>query len=138
MPPGTTGDVYLRGFDEIVAPVAERFAPTWVIVSAGFDAHRDDPLTEMGLAAGDYGPLTARALSLVPDGRRLVMLEGGYDLDALTNCSTEVMRQLAEVSSPGNGAGRRAAGDVEGPTSAGPGNEALDAVKRHWQQQGWL
>ena len=36
----------------------ERFAPTWVIVSAGFDAHRDDPITELGLAAGDYGPLT--------------------------------------------------------------------------------
>ena len=97
LPPGTTGDVYLRAFDEIVAPVADRFAPTWVIVSAGFDAHRDDPLTDMGLAAGDYGPLTRRALSLVPAGRRLVMLEGGYDLDALANCSAEVMRQLAGV-----------------------------------------
>ena len=128
--------MYLRAFDEIVAPVAERFAPTWVIVSAGFDAHRDDPLTDMGLAAGDYGPLTGRVLSLVPAGRRLVMLEGGYDLDALTNCSTEVMRQLAGVS---NGAVRAgAAGDVEGPTSAGPGSDAVDAVARHWQQQGWL
>ena len=43
LPPGTTGDVYLHAFDELVAPIAERFAPTWVIVSAGFDAHRDDP-----------------------------------------------------------------------------------------------
>jgi acetoin utilization deacetylase AcuC-like enzyme len=116
-----------------VAPVAQRFAPTWVIVSAGFDAHRDDPLTEMGLAAGDYGPLTHRALSLVPAGRRLVMLEGGYDLDALTNCSSEVMRELAGTSAAG-----RPAGDVEGPTGAGPGSDAVDAVVRHWQQQGWL
>ena len=99
LPAGTTGDVYLRAFDEIVAPVAERFAPTWVIVSAGFDAHRDDPLTDMGLAAGDYGPLTGRVLSLVPAGRRLVMLEGGYDLDALTNCSAEVMRRAAPAAS---------------------------------------
>ena len=121
LPAGTTGDVYLQAFDEIVAPVAERFAPTWVIVSAGFDAHRDDPLTEMGLAAGDYGPLTRRVLSLVPAGRRLVMLEGGYDLDALTNCSTEVMRQLAGVSALPDTGAASAAGDVEGPTVGRPG-----------------
>jgi len=133
LPPGTTGDVYLRAFDEIVAPIAEKFAPTWVIISAGFDAHRDDPLTEMGLAAGDYGPLTDRVLSLVPAGRRVVMLEGGYDLDALTHCSTAVMRQLAGVSGAD-----RSAPDDEHPTSAGPGSDAVDAVARHWQQQGWL
>ena len=136
LPAGTTGDVYLRAFDEIVAPVAQRFAPTWVIVSAGFDAHRDDPLTDMGLAAGDYGPLTGRALSLVPAGRRLVMLEGGYDLDALANCSSEVMRQLAGRVERRISAA--AAGDVERQTSAGPGSQAVDAVQRHWQQQGWL
>jgi acetoin utilization deacetylase AcuC-like enzyme len=133
LPAGATGDVYLQAFDQIVAPVAERFAPTWVIVSAGFDAHRDDPLTDMGLAAGDYGPLTGRVLALVPAGRRLVMLEGGYDLDALANCSAEVMRQLAGMSASG-----REAGDVEGATSAGPGTDAVNAVARHWQQQGWL
>ena len=90
----------------------------------------------MGLAAGDYGPLTARALSLVPAGRRLVMLEGGYDLDALTNCSTEVMRAARRRA--GQRTRSAAAGDVEGPTSAGPGSDAVDAVTRHWQQQGWL
>jgi acetoin utilization deacetylase AcuC-like enzyme len=137
LPAGTTGDVYLRAFDEIVAPVAQRFDATWVIVSAGFDAHRDDPLTDMGLAAGDYGPLTARVLGLVPKGRRLVMLEGGYDLDALTNCSAEVMRELAGARD-GSGGTSRVAGDVEGPTSAGPGSEAVASVARHWQQQGWL
>jgi acetoin utilization deacetylase AcuC-like enzyme len=138
LPAGATGDVYLKAFDEIVAPVAERFAPTWVIVSAGFDAHRDDPLTDMGLAAGDYGPLTRRVLSLVPAGRRLVMLEGGYDLDALTTCSTEVMRELAGVPAPAGHRAGQAAGDVEGPTAAGPGADAVAAVARHWQQQGWL
>jgi acetoin utilization deacetylase AcuC-like enzyme len=138
LPAGTTGDVYLRAFDEIVAPVAERFAPTWVVVSAGFDAHRDDPLTDMGLAAGDYGPLTGRALALVPAGRRLVILEGGYDLGALTNCSAEVMRQLAGASTPAGAQTRGSSRDVEGATSAGPGSAAVDAVARHWQQQGWL
>lgn len=138
LPAGATGDIYLRAFDEIVAPVAERFAPTWVIVSAGFDAHRDDPLTDMGLAAGDYGPLTARVLALVPAGRRLVMLEGGYDLDALTSCSAEVMRQLAGLTGSAAARGIRSSGDAEGPTSAGPGFDAVDAVARHWHQQGWL
>jgi acetoin utilization deacetylase AcuC-like enzyme len=138
LPSGTTGDVYLQAFDEIVAPVAERFSPTWVIVSAGFDAHRDDPLTSMGLAAGDYGPLTGRVLSLVPSGRRVVMLEGGYDLDALTHCSSEVMRQLAGMPAASGHRAGQFAGDVEGPTSAGPGSEAVRAVARHWQQQGWL
>jgi acetoin utilization deacetylase AcuC-like enzyme len=138
LPAGTTGDAYLRAFDEIVAPVAQRFAPTWVIVSAGFDAHRDDPLTDLGLAAGDYGPLTGRVLSLVPPGRRLVMLEGGYDLDALTSCSAEVMRRLAGVSAANGHRAGQAAGDVEGPTSSGPGSGAVDAVIRHWRQQDWL
>ena len=61
----------------------EAFAATWLIVSAGFDAHRSDPITELGLASGDYVPLTRRGCRVVPPGRRLVMLEGGYDLDAL-------------------------------------------------------
>jgi acetoin utilization deacetylase AcuC-like enzyme len=129
LPPGATGDLYLRAFDEIVAPVAARFDPTWVIVSAGFDAHRNDPLTDLGLAAGDYRPLTARALSLVPAGRRLVMLEGGYDLEALANCAAEVVGELA---------GSNRATSDEGTTAAGPGAAAVDAVVRHWQQQGWL
>ena len=85
LPPGATGDVYLRAFDDVVAPVVERFAPTWLLISAGFDAHRDDPLTELGLTAGDFGLLTSRALSFVASGRCVAMLEGGYDLDALSS-----------------------------------------------------
>ena len=69
MPAGTTGDVYLRAFDEVIAPVVERFAPTWLLVSAGFDAHRDDPLTDLGLTAGDYSLLTQRAMQFVGRGR---------------------------------------------------------------------
>ena len=83
LPSGATGDVYLGAFDEVIAPVAERFGPTWVIISAGFDAHRADPLCDLALTAGDYDELTARICALVPPGRRIVILEGGYDLDAL-------------------------------------------------------
>ena len=83
LPTGTCGDAYREALDEVVVPFAERFRPTWLLLSAGFDAHRRDPLTDLGLTAGDYADLTARLLGLVPPGRRLVFLEGGYDLEAL-------------------------------------------------------
>ncbi len=54
VPPGATGDVVRTAFDLIVAPAVERFAPTWVLVSAGYDAHRADPLAELALSAGDF------------------------------------------------------------------------------------
>ena len=122
LPPGATGDVYLAAFDEIVAPVVERFAPTWLLISAGFDAHRDDPLTELGLTAGDYPLLTARALQFVPAGRCVAMLEGGYDLDALSSCATAVLGTLAGVD----------VADGEAPSSGGPGAAAVDAVRQVW------
>jgi len=83
MPPGTRGDVFRRAFDEMVAPVIERFGPTWLIVSAGFDAHRNDPLASLQLTSADYADLALRLQALVPERRLLVALEGGYDLDAL-------------------------------------------------------
>lgn len=128
VPPGTTGDVYLRAFDELVAPLADGFQPTWVIVSAGFDAHRDDPITELGLAAGDYGPLTRRVLSLVPKGRRLVMLEGGYDLDALSNGSATVLREMAGVTGT----------PFEPTTAGGPGMVAVGHMREFWVREGLL
>jgi acetoin utilization deacetylase AcuC-like enzyme len=126
LPAGATGDVYLSAFDEIVAPVAAHFAPTWVIVSAGFDAHRADPITDMGLAAGDYPALTQRALSLVPAGRRLVMLEGGYDLDALADCTAAVLRSLADLPTIVDA--------TEAATAGGPGAAEVAAVRDHWRR----
>ncbi len=84
LPPGTAGDAYRAAIDQVLTPAAEAFAPSWLIISAGFDGHRADPLTDLRLSAGDFADLTSRVVSLVPAGRRLVFLEGGYDLDALT------------------------------------------------------
>jgi acetoin utilization deacetylase AcuC-like enzyme len=122
LPAGATGDVYLAAFDDVIAPVVERFDPTWLLISAGFDAHRDDPLTELGLTAGDYPLLTARALELVPPGRCVAMLEGGYDLDALATCATGVLGTLAGIDVAG----------PEAPSSGGPGASAVDAVRQLW------
>ncbi|MCU1504961.1 MAG: hypothetical protein JWM12_4315 [Ilumatobacteraceae bacterium] len=125
LPAGATGDVYLAAFDEIVAPIVARFAPTWLLISAGFDAHRSDPITELGLSAGDYAPLTSRVLALVPAGRRIAMLEGGYDLDALTLCSATVLCVMAGKVAP----------VLEPATSGGPGGEHVAAISAFWAQQ---
>jgi acetoin utilization deacetylase AcuC-like enzyme len=84
LPPGATGDVYLALFDEVIIPSVERFRATWILISAGFDAHRADPLADMRLTAGDFADLTARVASLAGrPGRLALFLEGGYDLPAL-------------------------------------------------------
>ena len=68
----------------MVMPLVEGFAPDWLIISAGFDGHRDDPLAGLRLTSGDYADLAVRLQQLVPARRVLVVLEGGYDLQALT------------------------------------------------------
>ena len=82
-PPKTSGDAYSLAFDEVIGPACERFGPTWMLVSAGFDAHREDPLTDLGLTAGDFGAMTQRLMDLSVPGRRIFFLEGGYHLRAL-------------------------------------------------------
>ncbi len=116
-PPGTTGDVYRSAFDQVIAPFAEQWQPTWVLVSAGFDAHRLDPITGLGLQSGDFADLTAELLALVPAGRRLVFLEGGYDLEALSDSTGATLAAMV-------GASFR----PEGATAGGPGHHVVDAV----------
>jgi acetoin utilization deacetylase AcuC-like enzyme len=117
LPAGATGDVYLAAFDEVVAPAVDAFAPTWVLVSAGFDAHRADPLTDLGLSSGDFADLTRRVLALAPPGRLVLFLEGGYDLDALRSSTRACIAALGDV-------------DVrpERATSGGPGIEVVHAA----------
>ncbi|MCB1016911.1 MAG: histone deacetylase [Acidimicrobiales bacterium] len=117
LPAGATGDVLRAGVDEVLAPLVERWAPTWLLVSAGFDAHRADPLSGLALASGDYADLTTALLAFAPPGRRLVFLEGGYDLDALRHSATACLGALAGVE-------RR----PEPATAGGPGHDVVRAV----------
>ena len=130
LPPGSTGDIYMNAFDRLVMPVAERFGPTWLIVSAGFDAHRNDPITQLGLSAGDYPHMMNRLLTLAPAGRRLVMLEGGYDLDALRLCTAATLSTLAGVG----------AEPTEAPTAGGPseGFDLVADIEAYYRQTGML
>jgi acetoin utilization deacetylase AcuC-like enzyme len=117
LPAGATGDVYLEAIDAVVEPLVERFAPTWVLVSAGYDAHRADPLTGLGLSAGDYVDLTARVMALAPPRRLVVFLEGGYDLDALRDSTAATVSTL--LGRPDR---------VEPATAAGPGRNVVGAA----------
>ncbi len=83
-PAGTRGDVYRRAFDEVIAPVVTNFAPDWLFISAGFDAHRNDPLAGLELTSADYADLAIRLQQLAPARRLVVVLEGGYDFQALS------------------------------------------------------
>ena len=83
-PAGTRGDVYRAAIDTVIAPVIERFAPDWLLISAGFDGHLRDPLAGLELTSADYADFAVRLQQLVGARRTLVALEGGYDLDALT------------------------------------------------------
>ena len=97
VPPGATGELYRHVFDSVVGPVVARFDPTWLLVSAGFDGHRLDPLAEVDLSAGDYAEFVRFLRDLVPPGRCIVFLEGGYDLDALTWSTAAVVAELVDV-----------------------------------------
>jgi acetoin utilization deacetylase AcuC-like enzyme len=120
VPPGATGDVVQTAFDTVVAPAVERFAPTWVLVSAGFDAHRADPLAELALSSGDFAALAAVVAGYAPrPGRLALFLEGGYDLGAIRSSVSATLGALTGA----NEASERA-------TSGGPGIEQVHASDR--------
>jgi acetoin utilization deacetylase AcuC-like enzyme len=119
VPRGATGDVLLFALAEVATPVIVDFAPTWVLVSSGFDAHRSDPLAELQLTSGDYAELAlALAVAAVPvrAGRVALFLEGGYDLRALRSSVRVMLTALL--------GGRD---DDEPPSVGGPG---LEDVRR--------
>ena len=80
-------------------PAIRSFAPELLIISAGFDAHKNDPLAQLELETQDYRWVTDQLLDLaddVCDGRAISLLEGGYDLDALRDSTVEHVKSLME------------------------------------------
>lgn len=97
----TSGSSYLEGLDRMAAPLIEKFEPTWIVLSAGFDAHRLDPLTDLQLTSADFNALTLWIKRLAPLAKVVAMLEGGYDLSALENSAAATISALAgETRSP--------------------------------------
>ena len=99
LPAGCGDAEYLRVFDEIVAPAADKFEPEWVLVSAGFDPHRRDPLGGMNVTEEGFGAMAAILLRLAErhaDGKIAFLLEGGYDLAALHKSVAAVLNALQQ------------------------------------------
>ena len=81
-------DDYLSAIEHKLIPEIQRYKPDLIIISAGFDAHRNDPLAQIQLTTDCFGEMTKLLMNAakdVCDGRVLSMLEGGYDYDALSS-----------------------------------------------------
>jgi len=102
--PAGVGDAgMLRAYDEIVLPVLDRFAPDFLLVSAGYDAHADDPLAGLTVSTAgfDYlGRLLIAAASRLCGGKVVFNLEGGYNLDALAACVMDTATALLDLEAP--------------------------------------
>ncbi len=120
LPAGATGDVIRQAIDDIAEPVIDAFSPTWVLVSAGFDAHRLDPMADFQLTSGDFAEMARSVAAFAPRPGRLAMfLEGGYDLDALRS---SVHATLSSIL------GRTH--EAEKLSSGGPGADHVARVQR--------
>ena len=117
LPPGATGDAARAALDEVIVPAVERFAPDWMLVSAGYDGHRSDPVAGLCYSASDYGDFVRRLVPLAP--RTVAVLEGGYDLDATRASSYAVTGALLGLDLR-----------PEPASGAGPGMEIVRAAAR--------
>jgi acetoin utilization deacetylase AcuC-like enzyme len=98
LPPGSGGRELLDAWRTALLPALDAFAPQLLLVSAGFDAHRLDPLAQLQVEAADYAELTADLVALADrhaQGRIVSMLEGGYSLEGLAESSLAHVRALA-------------------------------------------
>lgn len=97
LPPGTAGAAYRRHFERTILPALDDFAPDLLLVSAGFDAHRSDPLAQLELEESDFAWITERLTEVAArhcKGRLVSVLEGGYDLRGLSDSVAAHMRML--------------------------------------------
>lgn len=98
--PETTGDTMRAVYSETVFPRLRAFSPELIIVSAGFDAHRDDPLAQLNWETDDFQWLGRELCSLayeICNGRLVSVLEGGYDLHALAKSAKVFVTELIEA-----------------------------------------
>ena len=100
LPAGTNSEEYLNAY-EFVLKKLKNFKPEFILFSAGFDAHKDDPLAQLQLTSKDFYELTKRTLNLAKvfcNGKVVSILEGGYDLKALCESSEMHIKALLEFN----------------------------------------
>jgi acetoin utilization deacetylase AcuC-like enzyme len=121
---GATDADYERVYDAIAWPIVKAFNPQFILVSAGFDAYKDDPLAGMRVEAGCFGRLTARLAAIADEccgGRMVAVTEGGYHLKGIADSLHAVIAALDdEPVAPAM------------PTASAPrGDATVAAVKRY-------
>ena len=98
LPAGTSSNEYFDAYEHVLKKLNE-FKPEFIFFSAGFDAHKDDPLSNINLKSRDYYEITKRTLIASKDyckGNIVSILEGGYDLNALAESTEEHIKALIE------------------------------------------
>ena len=127
LPAGCGDAEYLAVFREIIVPVIERYEPDWLLVSAGFDSHRDDPLAAMNVTERGFGVMADALLELArrhTGGKIAFLLEGGYDLSALRNSVATVLECMqSEEAAQLDGDGARIAARIR---------EVLQIREKYW------
>jgi acetoin utilization deacetylase AcuC-like enzyme len=123
VPAGTGEPAFLSLLEHVVAPAARQYGPDLILISSGYDAHRDDPLASLTLETSSYGLLSSRMRALgeelgAPVG---VLLEGGYDLRALAESVPETMTALAGGTEPPEAARHPLA------------DQAAEVLGRYWE-----
>ncbi len=100
LPPGAGSEMFRAAWKDRIIPALETWQPDFLILSAGFDAHRADPLAELRVETEDFAWLTDRLLAVADryaQGRVVSMLEGGYDLAALAASTAAHVRRLMRI-----------------------------------------
>ena len=100
LPAGTTSEEYLNAYEFVLKKIKE-FKPEFILLSAGFDAHKNDPLAQLQLTSKDFYDLTKRTLNLAKlysEGKVVSILEGGYDLNALQESTEMHVNALLEFN----------------------------------------
>lgn len=98
LPPGSGDDAYLTVFREAILPALRAHRPDLILVSAGFDAHADDPLAQMNVSTRGFRKfalLVRAAADQLCQGRLVALLEGGYDLTAVGAAAAQLFDVLA-------------------------------------------
>jgi acetoin utilization deacetylase AcuC-like enzyme len=106
LPPGCGDGEFLAILDRVLRPVALEFGPDLVLVSAGFDIHVDDPLGGMRVTPEGFAGMTRVLMEIADDccqGRLVMTLEGGYDLNALGESVRRVLQEMAGLRATGTG-----------------------------------
>ena len=100
LPAGTNSEEYLNAYDHVIRRLIE-FKPEFIIFSAGFDAHKDDPLAQFQLNSHDFYEITKRTIvstQKFTNGKVVSILEGGYDLKALAESANFHVNALLEFN----------------------------------------